>query len=199
MTTFHAVLGKLPLREVSPKAWLDAVHGSFDQFLQDHAACERKASALAMSLVARYPDREPLLEPMICLAKEELTHFHEVFRLMQKRGVALAADEKDPYVSALLRLVRHGREEHFLDKLLISSIIEARGCERFGLIADSLSDPELKEFYSRLAREEAGHYMIFVRIARLYFDEKTLADRFEALLDAEAAIMLAVPHRAAVH
>lgn len=199
MTNFHAVLGRLPLRSSSPRGWLEAVHASFDQFLQDHAACERKASALAMSLVARYPDREPLLEPMICLAKEELQHFHEVFRLMQKRGVPLASDEKDPYVSALLRLVRHGREEHFLDKLLVSSLIEARSCERFGLLADSLSDPELQEFYSRLAREEAGHHMIFIRIARLYFDEPTLEDRFDSLLDAEAEIMLAAPHRAAVH
>lgn len=136
---------------------------------------------------------------MICLAKEELAHFHEVFRLMQRRGLSLAPDEKDPYVSALLRLVRHGREEHFLDKLLISSLIEARSCERFALLAESLSDPELKEFYSRLAREEAGHHMIFIRIARLYFDESTFQERYDSLLDAESEIMLSVPHRAAVH
>ncbi len=192
-------LEKLPLKAASPQGWLDMALGSFDIFLQDHAACERKASALAMALIARYPDREPLLEPMICLAKEELAHFHEVFRLMQKRGVPLASDEKDPYVSGLLRLVRHGREEHFLDKLLISSIIEARGCERFGLVSEALTDPDLAAFYRRLAREEAGHYMIFLRIARLYFEENVLNDRLEELLEREAEIMLAIPHRPAVH
>ncbi|MFY7929339.1 MAG: tRNA-(ms[2]io[6]A)-hydroxylase [Oligoflexus sp.] len=189
----------MPLKASSPKAWLLAVQSDFDRFLQDHAACERKASALAMSLVARYPDREPLLEPMICLAKEELAHFHEVFRLMQKRGVPLSNDEKDPYVSALLRHVRHSREEHFLDKLLISAVIEARGCERFGMVAEALDDPELQAFYRRLAREEAGHYMIFLRIARLYFSPEELSERLEYLLEQEATIMLAQSHRPAVH
>jgi tRNA-(ms[2]io[6]A)-hydroxylase len=195
----NVVLEKMPLKSPSPREWLVAVHSDFDRFLQDHAACERKASALAMSLIARYPDREPLLEPMICLAKEELAHFHEVFRLMQRRGVALGSDEKDPYVAALLRHVRHGREEHFLDKLLISALIEARGCERFGLVAESLDDPELQAFYRRLAREEAGHYMIFLRIARLYFSAEELTERLEFLLEQESAIMLAQAHRPAVH
>ena len=193
------VLDKMPLRAPSPQAWLDTVHGSFDSFLQDHAACERKASALAMSMVARYPDRDALLEPMICLAKEELAHFHEVYRLMNKRGVALAADEKDPYVSSLLRLVRHGREEHFLDKLMISSLIEARSCERLGLVGESLEDVELASFYRRLAREEAGHHMIFIRIARFYFEDEALSERLNHLSAEEAEIMLSVPLRAAVH
>lgn len=193
------VLDKMPLQAASPDAWLKVVHSSFDRFLQDHAACERKASALAMSMVARYPDREALLEPMICLAKEELAHFHEVYRLMHRRGVALASDDKDPYVSGLLRLVRHGREEHFMDKLLISSLIEARSCERLGMVGESLQDSELSAFYRRLAREEAGHHMIFVRIARLYFAEGALTERMEYLSAAEADIMLSAPLRPAVH
>lgn len=193
------VLEKMPLRASSPTGWLPVIHGAFDKFLQDHAACERKASALAMSMVARYPDREALLEPMICLAKEELAHFHEVYRLMHKRGIPLAADEKDPYVSELLRLVRHGREEHFLDKLLISSLIEARSCERLGLVGDSVEDPELAAFYRRLAREEAGHYMIFLRLARFYFGDEILLERLNYLADQEADIMMSVPLRPAVH
>ena len=41
----------------SPKGWIEAVLGDFDAFLLDHANCERKASSMAMSFVAKYPDR----------------------------------------------------------------------------------------------------------------------------------------------
>lgn len=190
---------KLPLRAPSPAAWLAAVLGDFDQFMIDHAACERKASALAMSFVVKFADRTALMEPMICLAKEELAHFHEVYRLLMKRGLNPMSDEKDPYVASLLKAVRHGREEHFLDRLLVSGIVEARGCERFEMVGQALTDQPLKDFYLRLAREEAGHYMIFLRGARHYFPEELVKARLNELLDLEAAAMLAVPPRPAVH
>ncbi|MCX6129948.1 MAG: tRNA-(ms[2]io[6]A)-hydroxylase [Proteobacteria bacterium] len=190
---------KMPLRVATPASWLGAVFADFQSFLQDHAMCERKASAMALSMVNKFPEREALLEPMICLAREELAHFHEVYRLLHKRGIPLGQDHKDPYVSVLLQSVRHSREEYFLDRLLVASLIEARGCERFGLVAEASSDAELTLFYRRLAREEAGHYMIFLRIARQYFSESQLYSRLQVLLDAEAEAMLAVPARAAVH
>ena len=193
------VLDKLPLKALTPPGWIQVVLKDFGSFMQDHAACERKASALALSLVAKYPDREALLEPMICLAKEELAHFHEVYRLLHRRGLALANDEKDPYVAGLLRHIRHGREEHFLDKLLVSALIEARSCERLGIVSESLDDQDLQNFYRRLAREEAGHYMIFIRLARLYFDGSTVQRRLDELLDHEAEIMLKAELRPAVH
>ena len=37
----------------SKKEWIEAVMDDFDSFLQDHADCERKASAMAMSFVAK--------------------------------------------------------------------------------------------------------------------------------------------------
>ena len=45
----------------SPQAWLDCVMANFDEFLQDHADCERKASSMAMSFVAKYPDRKEII------------------------------------------------------------------------------------------------------------------------------------------
>ena len=44
----------------------------FDAFLLDHAACERKASAMAMSMVSHYPDKPDLVMAMADLAIEEL-------------------------------------------------------------------------------------------------------------------------------
>lgn len=190
---------KLPLRAPSPQVWLDAVLQNFDAFMIDHAACERKASALAMSFVVKFADKTALMEPMICLAKEELAHFHEVYRLLIKKGLTPGPDEKDPYVTALLKAVRHGRDEHFLDRLLVSGIVEARGCERFEMVGQAVVDEKMKEFYGRLAREEAGHYMIFLRAARHYFDEGMVRQRLNELLDLETAAMLAVAPRAAVH
>jgi len=196
MAVFH---DNLPLRVPSPKDWLQAVEADFDVFLVDHAGCERKAAAAAMSLVGRFADRKVLIEPMICLAREELAHFHEVYRLLAQRGLQLAPGEQDPYVKALLRHARHGNEEHFLDRLLVSGVIEARSCERFLLLGQALTDPNLSNFYLRLGREEAGHYMIFLRIARNYFSEKTINERLDQLLDVEASIMLSTPLRPAVH
>lgn len=193
------VLDKLPLRESSPSAWLDAVLADFDRFLIDHAACERKASALAMSFIAKFSDRVSIIEPMVALAREELAHFHEVYRLLAKRGLSIGADEKDPYVQKLLKAVRHGREEHFLDRLLISGVIEARGCERFYMVGDRLGEQGLGPFYTRLGREEAGHYKIFIRLAQNYFPDTVIRDRLDEVLDLESEIMLSIPHRPAVH
>jgi tRNA-(ms[2]io[6]A)-hydroxylase len=193
------VAEKLPLRAQTPQGWIEAVEADFDRFLVDHAACERKASALAMSFVVKFSNRKSLIEPMICLAKEELAHYHEVYRLMAQRGCHFSNDEKDPYVQKMLNCVRHGRDEHFLDRLLVSGIIEARGCERFHLLGQNLADETLAQFYSRLGREEAGHYMIFLRIARNYFEESEIRQRLAWLLDQEAEIMLSIPFRPAVH
>jgi tRNA-(ms[2]io[6]A)-hydroxylase len=95
--------------------------------------------------------------------------------------------------------VRHSRDEYFLDRLLVGALIEARSCERFTIVAEGLQDPELAPFYQRLAREEAGHFRVFLRLARHYFPEQKVHDRLQYLLDAESTAMRAVPVRAAVH
>src|SRR5690349_11060233 len=55
----------LDLKTESPKAWVDAVMADFNSFLQDHADCERKASAMALSFVAKYPDRKEIIDELI--------------------------------------------------------------------------------------------------------------------------------------
>ncbi|MEC7882478.1 MAG: tRNA isopentenyl-2-thiomethyl-A-37 hydroxylase MiaE, partial [Verrucomicrobiota bacterium] len=54
--------------------WVDAVMANIPLFLQDHADCERKASAMAMSLVAKYPDRHEIIPELIATGIEELQH-----------------------------------------------------------------------------------------------------------------------------
>jgi tRNA-(ms[2]io[6]A)-hydroxylase len=96
----------LDLRVSTSPEWLEVVLADFDAFLIDHAACERKASATGMSFVVRYPDRIPLIEPMIEFAREELEHFHRVYKKMSERGLTFQPDYKDEYVTDLRRHVR---------------------------------------------------------------------------------------------
>ncbi|MDX1432486.1 MAG: tRNA isopentenyl-2-thiomethyl-A-37 hydroxylase MiaE, partial [Gammaproteobacteria bacterium] len=97
--------------------WVHAVLADFDAFVQDHANCERKASALAMSLVVKHPDRTAIIPTLIALAQEELEHFRQVHDLMSQRGLPLVSDVPDPYVNQLLACMRHGREQRFLDRM----------------------------------------------------------------------------------
>ncbi|MCB0677970.1 MAG: hypothetical protein KDC30_14825, partial [Saprospiraceae bacterium] len=111
----------LDIAVASSPDWLAAVLADFDAFLQDHADCERKASAMAMSFVAKYPDRQEIIPELIETAIEELEHFQQVYRLMEERGIALTHSiGEDPYVKALLQRCHSGREERFLDRLLIA-------------------------------------------------------------------------------
>lgn len=179
--------------------WFDAVMADFDAFLLDHAACERKASAMGISFVMHYPDRLNIIDPLVAFAREELEHFHQVVGLCVARGLVMSRDEKDPYVTALLKWVRTGRDTRLLDRLLVAGVIEARGCERFDILARRLEDPELKAFYLDITRSEARHHGLFLRLARMCFDDAEIRPRLDDLLAREAEIADNLPLRAAVH
>jgi len=189
----------LDLRSSTPSAWLDVVFADFDAFIVDHALCERKASAMGLSLVAKYPDRTAILDPLIAFAREELEHFHVMYRIIEKRGLVLMGDEKDNYVNALRRLSRSGGDELFLDRLIVPGIVEARGCERLQMVAGAVTDPGLAGTYLDLARAESRHHGLFFRLARQYFPESVVQGRADELLEAEARIVEKLPFRAAVH
>jgi len=76
-----------------------------------------------------------------------------------------------------------------LDKLLFCGLIEARSCERFRLLHEYLPDPHLKDFYYKFMVSEAGHYVLFLDLARLYFPEEKVKLRWQAYLQEEALIM----------
>jgi tRNA 2-(methylsulfanyl)-N6-isopentenyladenosine37 hydroxylase len=190
----------------TPPDWAPVALRDFDAFLLDHASCERKASAVGLSFVVRYPDRARILEPMIQFAREELEHFHQVFKIVAQRGLQLAPDTEDEYVHHLMKLVRSGREERFLDRLLVSGLIEARGTERMERVVEHLEDPALKTFYQRLARAESRHKDFFVEMALHYFSPTSIEARLAELVKAEADIVRALPdivralpYRSALH
>lgn len=187
------------LRSQSSQEWLKVAISDMSAFLIDHAACERKASATALSFVVRYPDRKDIVESMTQVAQEELEHFAQVMRLIHARNLQLGRDIKDPYVNALLKLVRGPSEERLLDRLLLFGIIEGRGCERFQMISDAIDDPELKAFYFDLVRQEARHHAAFHHLVRTYYPESIWRPRIDVLLDEEAKILAQLPHRSSLH
>ncbi|MFT7490576.1 MAG: tRNA-(ms[2]io[6]A)-hydroxylase [Pseudohongiellaceae bacterium] len=185
--------------ETSPR-WTQTVLSNFDLFLNDHAQAEKKASGMALSMLSHYPDRTDLVREMIDLSIEELAHFREVIKLMQARGLQLGHDEKDPYVNQIRQHINKGDSEmYLLDRLLTGAIIEARGCERFGLIGAAHSEPELSSFYQLIAESEAKHHLLFITLAERYIDSKKVETRLNEWLDIEASIVQSLPLRAALH
>ena len=190
----------IDLRVNSPAQWVDAVMNDFNTFLQDHANCERKASAMAMSFVAKYPNRMEIIPELIETALEEMEHFRDVYAVMEKRGVLLPHEiGQDHYVKQLLDFCRSGREERFLDRLLLASVIECRGAERFKLVAQALEDEALKQFYKRLWTSEARHGNIFVTMALNYFSKDEIYVRLNELNEIEADVLISLPIKAALH
>ena len=197
----HRDIGMINLMLAIPtsNAWVENVLANFDEFLLDHAANERKAAMMAMSLVAHYPDRPELMEAMIDLALEELNHFRQVVRIVNERGLTLTADEKDPYVNQLRDHFCKGSERYFLDRLLSAAVIEARGAERFSLIAEALSDSHLNTFYTSLAKSEKKHHQLFLDQANNYFDTRTISDRLRDWLDIEKNVVKQLPMKPRLH
>lgn len=187
------------LQYATPETWTETVLNDFDHFLADHAAAEKKASGMAVSMLSHYPDRPQIVKAMIDLAIEEMTHFRDVVRIMQQRGLVLQPDEKDDYVNLLRRAQRRDSEEYLLDRLLLGAIIEARGHERFTLIGDALEDAQLKRFYQGISSSESRHALLFVDLANLYFSSSDINARLDELLALEAKIVSSLPLRAALH
>lgn len=190
----------LDIKTPSSKAWINTVINDFDSFLQDHADCERKASSMAMSFVAKYPNRVEIIPELIETAVEELEHFQQVYKLMQKRGIQLKHQiPQDLYMKRLIKLCHSGQRERFLDRLLIASVVETRGAERFRLVSEALLDDELKSFYKQLWTSEAKHGNIFVKMALNYFDNNEVYDRLRWWIDQESMVLTSLELRPALH
>lgn len=188
----------LTLRCATAPAWLPGALAALDEVLSDHAHCEKKAAANALSLLNAYPEVPGLPALMARLAREEAAHLARVLQLLERRGRTLGRDRGDPYAQGLQALVRTGAPERQLDRFLVAAIIEARSHERLALLAAGLPDAELRRFYGELARSEDGHQRLFLRLAQRTHGAAAGA-RLEVLLEAEATLVRRLPIRAAIH
>jgi len=185
----------LPLRYVTPPGWAASVLRAPLELLNDHAHLEKKAASNALELLNRWPEPRPpenWVAAMTAVARDEVEHLAVVCRLLARRGGRLTKQHSNPYAADLRRLVRQGTgPAELVDRLLVSSLIEARSCERFKLLgaATADDDPELRKLYRGLWASEHGHYLSFLQLAEQIEAEKAVAKRWGEMLEAEADII----------
>lgn len=171
--------------------WVNLAEMDLEEILTDHAYCEQKATTSCISLIQQYPDRTELVKELAPIVTEEWGHFRMVLKELEKRNLQLGQQRKDEYVNALLKFQKKGgsREDRLLEKLLVFALIEARSCERFRLLSLHINDDYLKEFYHKFMVSEAGHYRLFIDLAKIYSPEEQVKERWQAYLTYEAKVM----------
>lgn len=185
----------------TPPGWPEVALADLAATMSDHAHAEKKAALSALSLLSREPGRGELARRMARVAREELGHLDQVLIHLARRGWTLAGDLPDRYAGALLALRRSGGDEALADRLLCAALIEARSWERLNLLGGALTaaGDGLGAFYTELARSEAGHYRLFVDLARSECPGQDIGARLGQLAEAEAEIVVALPHAPRIH
>lgn len=173
------------------------------ELLNDHAHLEKKAAANALEMLNRWPEPAPpenWVAAMTAVARDEVEHLAIVCRVLARRGGRLTKHHTNPYARQLRNLVRQGAgPAELVDRLLVSSLIEARSCERFRLLADACEDAELCKLYRGLWASEHGHYRSFLQLAEQIQPADLVAARWDQMLDAEAKIIQMQPAGPRMH
>ncbi|MCP4803408.1 MAG: tRNA-(ms[2]io[6]A)-hydroxylase [Flavobacteriaceae bacterium] len=191
----------LGLKLPTDPRWVNIVEKNIEEILTDHAFCEQKATSTAISLIVGFPEYTDLVQAMVALVKEEISHFKMVHDIILKRGWVLGRDRKDDYVKRLLTFFPKGgsRTTQLVHRLLYAALIEARSCERFRLLSEELTDKELSEFYRKLMVSEANHYTMFLGFARQYGERNQVDKKWQNLLDFEGEIMKNLGKQETIH
>ena len=179
----------LNLHAPTPDRWLTKVTAHLDELLIDHAHCEKKAAGVAMNLLFAYVDEVELARAMTVIVQEELSHFHLVLDLLERRGIRFRKIPPSKYAERLRALASKLEPMRAVDRLLVAALIEARSCERFGLLRDHLADAELATFFGSLFESEARHHSTYVRLAKLFVPEERVSQRLEELAIEESRII----------
>lgn len=182
----------LRLKLPTDPLWVkNVVESNIEEILTDHAFCEQKAASNAITLIVQNSHLSDLVQEMALLVQEEMDHFKRVHDLILARGYVLGKERKDNYVNELMQFVKKGgsRHEQLIDRLLFSAMIEARSCERFKVMSEHINDEELSKFYYELMVSEAGHYTMFIGLARKYAEGIDVEKRWQEFLDYEAIVI----------
>ncbi len=191
----------LGLKLPTDPRWVNIAEKNIDEILTDHAYCEQKAASTAISLIVSFPEYPDLVQEMVSLSREEMGHFKMVHEIIRARGKTLGRDRKDDYVLALLKFFPKGgsRTTQLVHRVLYAALIEARSCERFRLLSEQLQDKKLAGFYQKLMISEAGHYTLFLKFARKYGNRKEVDQKWQELLEYEAALMRKLGKKESIH
>jgi tRNA-(ms[2]io[6]A)-hydroxylase len=191
----------LGLKLPTDPRWVNIVEKNIEEILTDHAFCEQKATSTAISLIVSFPEYTELVQEMVALVKEEISHFKMVHDKILERGWTLGRDRRDDYVIELLKFFPKGgsRTTQLVHRLLYAALIEARSCERFRLLSEELEDKELAAFYRNLMVSEANHYTMFLGFARKYGNKKEVDTKWQQLLEYESKIISNLGTSEAIH
>lgn len=181
----------LGLKLPTDPRWVNLAEMSLEEILTDHAYCEQKAATSCISLIQQYPDKKELVDQVSPVVTEEWGHFRMVLKELEKRDLNLGFQRKDEYVNGLLSFQKKGgsREDRLIERLLICALIEARSCERFRLLSEQLKEEELRDFYYKFMVAEAGHYKMFIELARQYGGREKVDQRWQEYLNYEAELL----------
>jgi tRNA-(ms[2]io[6]A)-hydroxylase len=185
----------LKLASETPPSWTARALAQLDAILLDHAHCEKKAAGVALTLLFQYPERASFQAP---LAREELAHFEAMLGVLAERGIAFRRQKPSAYAGRLRTAVAAREPERLLDTLLCSALIEARSCERLGLLAEALPDAGLARFYASLRAAEARHHGVYVELACELAPREAVSARLAELARHEADV-LAAAHEPRLH
>ena len=188
--------------ETDPR-WVNIVEKNIEEILTDHAYCEQKAATNAITLMINFPYYTDLVEEMVKLAQEELSHFEMVHQKIKERGLKLGFERKDEYVGDLYKFMRkgdHRKEIVLIDRLLFGAMIEARSCERFKLLSEQINDEDLRAFYRDLMISEANHSTLFIGFALKYGGNVEHVDkRWQEWLNYEAEVLKNYSKKETIH
>ncbi len=182
----------LKLRLPTDPRWVNIAEKNIEEILTDHAYCEQKAASTAISIIVQFPEYEDVVSCMALLAQEEMEHFERVHQLIKARGLSLGYERKDEYIHALATFFPKGgrdKTQRLVDKLLFAAMVEARSCERFRVLSENINDKELSEFYYELMKSEAGHYSMFLLLAKKHGGEEEVEKQWQAFLDFEHTVI----------
>jgi len=183
----------LGLKAETDKKWAKIVKENLERFMTDHAYNEMKASQSAMAVVNHWPENEKFVKTMLGIAIEEMQHFDMVYQKMLENGWVLGKEHVNEYAMKLRKFFPKTKDtkQKFIQKLLLSSLIEARSCERFNLLKNELNNsyPDLARFYGDLFESEARHYRVFLEFAREYGDRNEVDEMWNKLLEHEANLI----------
>ena len=182
------VVGQSKIRWLVNKTtedWIDLAISNPMEILLDHAHCERKAAGVALQLMFRYVSEPGLSEVLSPLAREELLHFEQVLRVIQREGYKYRNIRPGAYAKTLYEASSDQEPQRLKDTLIICALIEARSCERFHALIPLLP-PSLNKFYSKLHEAEARHCDLYLDIYSEIFNED-YSDRLDYLATIESS------------
>ncbi len=193
----------LGLKSETTPIWAEIVLEDLETFLTDHAYNEIKAAQSAMAVINYRPNETDFVQTMNALAIEEMQHFEMVYNWIQKLGLKLEQETQNVYAMHLRKFFPKTKdiEERFLQKLLLSSLMEARSCERFDTLIPVLTkqNVELAGFYKDLFESEARHYRTFLEYARKFGGKKRIDEIWQNLLVYEGELIRNLGQKPLVH